>query len=188
VVLVTDGEIAFESEIVGLILRGLPAGCRLHTVGVGPAVNRTLTGGAARAGRGGEIVVGLDEDPEAAISRLLARLEAPLLTELTIAGSALRDQAPARPPDICAAAPSLVALRLRPEGGDLRIAGRLAGELWEQHLAVPATEAGAGNSALAPLYLGRLWKTSRCVGPPAAPPGSMSGSSASVSTSRSRPG
>lgn len=152
VVLVTDGEIAFESEIVGLLLRGLPVGCRLHTVGVGPAVNRTLTGGAARAGRGGEIVVGLDEDPEAAITRLLARIEAPLLTEVTIAGSALRDQAPARPPDVCAAAPLLVALRLRPEGGDLRIAGRLAGEPWEQHLVVPATEGGAGNSALAPLY------------------------------------
>lgn len=152
VVLVTDGEIGFESEIVALILRDLPAGGRLHTVGVGPAVNRTLTGGAARAGRGAEVLVGLDEDPSAAIARLLARLEAPLLTEVTVTGAALIDQAPARPPDVCAAAPVLLALRLRPEGGDLRVAGRLAGQPWGQTLHVPPLEAGAGNSTLAAVY------------------------------------
>ncbi|HEY7204394.1 MAG TPA: VIT domain-containing protein [Methylomirabilota bacterium] len=152
VVLVTDGEIGFESEIVGLILRDLPAGCRLHTVGVGPAVNRTLTGGAARAGRGAEIVVGLDEDPAGAIARLLARLEAPLLTDVTVTGSALLDQVPARPADVCAAAPLLVALRLRPDGGDLLVAGRLAGQPWRQPLGVEPIEAGAGTSALATLY------------------------------------
>jgi Ca-activated chloride channel family protein len=121
-------------------------------VGVGPAVNRTLTGGAARAGRGAEIVVGLDEDPADAIARLLARLEAPLLTDVTVTGSALLDQAPARPADVCAAAPLLVALRLRPDGGDLLVAGRLAGQPWRQPLGVEPIEAGAGTSALATLY------------------------------------
>jgi Ca-activated chloride channel family protein len=154
VVLVTDGEIGFESEIVGLIMRGLPAGCRLHTVGVGPAVNRTLTAGAARAGRGAEIVVGLDEDPEPAIRRLLARLEAPLLTEVGVSGSALLDHAPTRLPDVCAAAPVLVALRLRPEGGTLTVAGRLGGKPWEEQVGVPVVEAGSGNPAV-PLLYGR---------------------------------
>ena len=86
IVLVTDGEIGFESEIVGMIARELPESCRLHTVGVGPAVNRTLTSGAARAGRGAEIVVGLGENPMPAVARLLARLEAPLLTDLVLTG------------------------------------------------------------------------------------------------------
>jgi Ca-activated chloride channel family protein len=152
VVLITDGEIGFESEIVGLILRDLPAGCRLHTVGVGPAVNRTLTGGAARAGRGAEIVVGLDEDPQVPIARLVARLEAPVLTELDVSGSALLDHAPTRLPDVCAAAPVLVALQLRPEGGELRITGRREGKPWEEQVSVPAVPAGAGNPAVPPLY------------------------------------
>jgi hypothetical protein len=152
VVLVTDGEIGFESEIVGLIMRQLPAGCRLHTVGVGPAVNRTLTAGAARAGRGAEIVVGLDEDPEPAIRRLVARLEAPVLTELALSGSALLDRALGRLPDVCAAAPVLVALRLRPEGGSLSVAGRLGGKMWEEQVRVPSVGPGTGNPAVPPLF------------------------------------
>ncbi len=152
VVLVTDGEIGFESEIVGMVARDLPPGSRLHTVGVGPAVNRTLTGGAARAGRGAEIVVGLDEDPLPTVARLVARLEAPLLTELEVSGSALLDGAPARLPDVCAAAPVLVALRLRPAGGGLRIAGRLGGKPWEEQVDVPPVAAGTGNAAVPALY------------------------------------
>ena len=50
VVLVTDGLIGFETEVVGAIVRGLPASSRVHTVGVGSAVNRSLTAAAARAG------------------------------------------------------------------------------------------------------------------------------------------
>jgi Ca-activated chloride channel family protein len=152
VVLVTDGEIGFESEIVGMVARDLPPGSRLHTVGVGSAVNRTLTGGAARAGRGAEIVVGLDEDPLPTVARLVARLEAPLLTELEVSGSALLDCAPARLPDVCVAAPVLVALRLRPAGGGLRIAGRLGGKPWEEQVGVPPVAAGTGNAAVPALY------------------------------------
>ncbi len=152
VVLVTDGEIGFESEIVGLVARDLPPGSRLHTVAVGPAVNRTLTGGAARAGRGTEIVVGLDEDPLPTVARLVARLEAPLLTGLEVTGPALLDCAPARLPDVCAAAPVLVALRLRPEGGLLRITGRLGGKPWEEQITVAAVPAGAGNARIPALY------------------------------------
>jgi hypothetical protein len=50
IVLVTDGQIGFESEVIGEIASRLPRSSRVHTVGVGSAVNRTLTGAAARAG------------------------------------------------------------------------------------------------------------------------------------------
>ncbi|MCZ7684031.1 MAG: VWA domain-containing protein [Sandaracinaceae bacterium] len=43
VVLMTDGYIGFERELVREVLERLPAGARLHTVGVGSAINRTLT-------------------------------------------------------------------------------------------------------------------------------------------------
>ncbi|HEX4994741.1 MAG TPA: VIT domain-containing protein [Methylomirabilota bacterium] len=152
IVLVTDGQIGFESEVVGMIARDLPRSCRLHTVGVGPAVNRTLTSGAARAGRGGEIVVGLGENPMPAVARLLARLELPLLTDLALTGSALLHHVPAGLPDVHAGAPALIGLRLRPEGGELRITGRLGGRQWEEMLSVPAVAAGAGNAAVVACY------------------------------------
>ena len=66
VVLITDGQIGFESQVVAAICERLPARSRLHTVGVGSAVNRSLTGPAARAGHGVEVIVGLGEDPERA--------------------------------------------------------------------------------------------------------------------------
>ena len=152
VVLVTDGQIGFESEIVGMILRELPLSCRLHTVGVGSAVNRTLTSGAARAGRGVEIVVGLGENPMPAVARLLAGLEAPVLTDLALTGSAMFDHAPARLPDVHAGAPALIGLRLRPEGGELRITGRFGDRWWEELMRVPAMAVGTGNAAVIACY------------------------------------
>src|SRR4051794_30958388 len=135
VVLVTDGLIGFEAEVVGTIVERLPASCRVHTVGVGSAVNRSLTGAAARAGRGLEVIVGLGEDPERAARRLVAHTDAPLVVGLELSGSALIDHAPAALPDLYAGAPALVALALRPEGGELVARGRTATGEWREHLA-----------------------------------------------------
>ena len=86
VVLVTDGQIGFEQEVVAAILSRLPASSRVHVVGVGSATNRSLTAHAARAGRGGEILVGLGEDPERAAKRLVAGTAAPVVVDLSTRG------------------------------------------------------------------------------------------------------
>src|SRR5204863_7655834 len=130
VVLVTDGQIGFEQEIVRAILERLPAGARVHTVGVGSAVNRTLTASAARAGRGVEVVIGLGEDPERAAARLRARTEAPLVVEVEASGAALLELAPAKIPDLYRGAPVLLAAKVRPEGGELVVRGRTASGPW----------------------------------------------------------
>jgi Ca-activated chloride channel family protein len=145
VVLVTDGEIGFEQEIVAEIMDRLPAGSRLHTVGVGSAVNRSLTAPAARAGRGVEVVIGLGEDPGDAARRLLARTVAPAVTELTLSGPALVRHAPARLPDLFGGAPALLPLELRPEGGALTLRGRAAEGPFERTVVVPP----AGGAARA---------------------------------------
>jgi Ca-activated chloride channel homolog len=151
-VLITDGLIGFENEIVATVARELPIGSRLHTVGVGSSVNRALTSTAARAGRGTEVVIGLDEDVRPYVARLLARMRAPIVTDLKLSGSALLDHAPAALPDVYAGAPLRVALKLRPEGGNFHVHGQTPTGSWNSDVTVPAMVAGEGNAAVVALY------------------------------------
>ncbi len=148
IVLVTDGQIGFESEIVAEIHHALPPGCRVHTVGVGSGVNRSLTSPAARAGRGVEIVIGIHEDPERAIARLCTHTRAPLVVDLAIEGAALIDHAPMHLPDLMAGHPATIAVRIHPQGGTIVIRGRMAAGSWEQRLALPPTGSDEGNAAV----------------------------------------
>ncbi|HEY2368029.1 MAG TPA: VIT domain-containing protein [Polyangiaceae bacterium] len=152
VVLVTDGLIGFEQEIVKEILSLLPRDARLHTVGVGSSVNRSLTQPAARAGRGIEVVIGLGEDPERAVARLLARSVAPAIAEIEVSGSALLEIAPAKVPDVFAGAPLLLSARCKREGGEIVLRGKTAEGAWEERIRVPASHATEGSDAVATLY------------------------------------
>ncbi len=147
VILITDGYIGFEQEVVAEILRSLPPGARLHTVGIGAAPNRTLLWGAARAGRGAEILVGSDASLEAGAIRLRRATEAPVLTDLSVGGSAVRGAGPARPPDVLGGQPIRVALDLDPRGGTIEVRGKHAGsaEEWVRGLEVPPLRAEEGE-------------------------------------------
>ncbi|MBW2536919.1 MAG: VWA domain-containing protein, partial [Deltaproteobacteria bacterium] len=152
VLLISDGLIGFEEEIVAEILHRLPPGCRVHTLGVGSAVNRSLTGPAARAGAGCEICVAPDEDVEPLMKRLLQRMQEPLVVDLQLAGTGVRSTATSRLPDLFAGAPALLPVELSPDGGAIVIRGRTAAGSWTHRVDVPATEPGAGNAAVAALY------------------------------------
>lgn len=145
VLLVTDGLVGFEDEIVQALLTRLPANCRFHVLGVGPASNRSLTCSVARAGRGVEAIVGLGEDPAAAARRLDARLRAPVVVELRLAGSALRDVAPRQLPDLFAGEPARLSLRLSPAGGTLEVTGRTREGTFACRLDVAPVAAGSGR-------------------------------------------
>ncbi len=152
VVLMTDGLIGFESEIVQAICERLPEGSRVHTVGIGSGVNRSLTSPAARAGRGVEVIIGLDEDPERAAQRVLSRTEQPLVTRVEISGSAIEGVAPARLVDLYAEAPALAAVKLKPHGGEVIVRGQTANGEWLERLEVKPIERGEGSAAIAKLF------------------------------------
>lgn len=152
VVLVTDGQIGFEQEIVCACLERLPAGARLHTVGVGSAVNRSLTRPAARAGRGVELIVDLGEDAGRVAGRLVARTTAPLVTDLEVTGDAVVQVAPAKLPDLFAEAPALIALRVRAGGGEVVLRGTTADGPFERRVVVPALAHGEGPAGVAALF------------------------------------
>jgi Ca-activated chloride channel family protein len=152
VVLITDGLIGFEGEIVGNMAQRLPQGSRLHTAGVGSAPNRALTAPAARAGRGVEVVIGLGEEVKPHAARLLVRMRAPALTEIKVSGRALLGHAPVAVPDAYAGAPLRLALKFRAEGGDLHVSGQTPAGAWEGQVSVPPIGAGEGSAAVVSLY------------------------------------
>lgn len=141
VVVVTDGLIGFEQEVVQTIRSALPELARVHVVGVGSAPNRTLTRGASRAGRGVEVLIGIDESVGPAVARLLARTCAPIVTALELSGTALLAHAPQALPDLFAGAPARLAVQLRPEGGTLHVRGRSAAGPFDHELVVPPVTA-----------------------------------------------
>jgi Ca-activated chloride channel family protein len=152
VILVTDGLIGFESEIVSALLRHLPARTRLHTVGVGSSINRSLTEPAARAARGIEVILGLGEDAERAAERLRARTLAPLVTEITASGDALLELSSERICDLYAGAPVLLSARVRAQGGEIVLRGRTHDGVWEQRVRIPASRAQDGGPAVRALF------------------------------------
>lgn len=153
VVLVTDGLIGFEDEVLEAISEKLPPSSRVHTVGVGSGVNRSLTRPAARVGRGVELVVGLDEDVERVAQRLCARTALPFVTQVEVTGSAVLAVAPQRVPDLFAGAPCLVSLKLKAGGGTIVVRGKTAhGGAYEERLEVKPVERGEGSAAICTLF------------------------------------
>lgn len=151
VLLITDGLVGMEKQIVQTLLKELPASCRLHSLGVGSAVNRSLLAPIARAGRGIEAIVGLGEDPERAAARLLAHTVAPALVEVQIEG-AVKQQAPRRAADVFAGSPLRVALEIEPKGGEIVVRGRTATGEIVQRLRVDSMEFGHGSEAVTKLF------------------------------------
>jgi Ca-activated chloride channel homolog len=154
VVLVTDGYIGFEAEVVGRIAD--QDGARVHAVGIGSAPNRTLTQQAAAAGRGLELLVGDARSAREAARRLIAGTARPVLTNITLGGGADTGERPARLRDVFAGQPLVFTAELAAAGGALEIAGRLPdGERWTGRVEVPA--AGAADAlAATPLPIGAL--------------------------------
>ncbi|HEY5952448.1 MAG TPA: hypothetical protein VIV40_43415, partial [Kofleriaceae bacterium] len=152
VVVVTDGYVGGEQQILEALNRRLPKSCRLHVLGVGSAVNRSLATSLSRAGRGVEVIVGIDDDAERGAKRLLDRTRSPMLTNVEISGSAVLRHAPAQMPDCFERAPLVCALAIKPEGGEILVRGQLARESWEQRIAVKPLQPGEGNQAIVALY------------------------------------
>ena len=146
IVLVTDGLVGFEQRIVSALLARLPRRARLHAIGVGSAVNRSLVAPIARAGRGLEAVVGLGEDAERTAQRVLAHTGAPLAVDLEIDGSAVRRVVPARLGDVFAGSPLRVALELDPRGGEVVVRGRTADGPFTQHVQVAPVSLEPGSA------------------------------------------
>lgn len=83
VVFLSDGYVGNEAEVLKLIA-GIIGRARIYAFGVGQAVNHYLLAEMARQGRGFSRTIGWGEDADAAARALARRLDAPVLTDISV--------------------------------------------------------------------------------------------------------
>jgi Ca-activated chloride channel family protein len=150
VVLVTDGYLGNEREVLGSLTQDLGA-ARVFSFGVGGAVNRYLLEQVAELGRGVSEVVTPSEDPNAAAERFHARIARPFVTDLAVdwGGLDVREVYPRALPDVFADQPVRVQGRFGRGGeGTVRLTGRVRGRPWAHSVRVSLPSAEGGHEAI----------------------------------------
>ncbi|WP_432809708.1 VIT domain-containing protein [Pantanalinema sp. GBBB05] len=158
-VILTDGYIGNETEILAKVQRQLPAGNRFYSFGVGSSVNRFLLERLAEVGRGICRVVRQDEPTASVAEKFFQQINNPVLTNIQVTWVGNGDKPviyPAHPPDLFAAQPLvLFGRKLDRQPGTLQITGTTAGgQVYRQQFNL--TFDAAGNPAVA-----QLWGRSR---------------------------
>ncbi len=163
VVLITDGYIGNDNEVIAAVQKNLKPGNRLYSFGVGSSVNRYLLERIAEMGRGTSRVVRQDEPTSAVAEKFFRQINNPVLTNIQVKwegdGSA-PEIYPSNAPDLFAEQP-LVLFGKKGDraNGKLKITGIAAGgERFEQTLDV---NFGASDSVSSNLGIAQLWGRAR---------------------------
>ena len=147
IVLITDGYIGNEKEVLALVQRSLKPGNRLYSFGVGGSVNRFLLNRLAEVGRGTSQVIRQDEPSAEAAEKFFRQINNPVLTDIQISWEGMGEKPeiyPIAAPDLFASQPLvLFGKKTDRANGQLRIRGTLAGgKAYEQILPVNFTQSG----------------------------------------------
>lgn len=149
VVFITDGAVGNEEALFRLIAERL-GGSRLFTVGIGSAPNAHFMTRAALFGRGTFTQVGDVREVHEKMTRLFAKIEAPVLRDVAIrwADGTSVETFPARVPDLYLGEPIVVAAAARAPLGTVVVSGMRGNQPWSVALAPPADAAPASVGAL----------------------------------------
>ncbi|MEM9245642.1 MAG: after-VIT domain-containing protein, partial [Cyanobacteria bacterium P01_F01_bin.153] len=159
IVLLTDGYIGNDREIIGEVRDRLQPGNRLFSFGVGSSTNRFLLDRLAEVGRGASQVVRQDEKLDDAVERFFKQLSNPVLTNVQVrwegAGPA-PEIYPGAAPDLFAAQPLVIFGRKKDlQPGTLVVTGTQAGgKRYEERFKLTFDQ--LGQEAIA-----QLWARSR---------------------------
>ncbi len=149
VVFITDGAVGNEEALFKLISDRL-GGSRLFTVGIGSAPNSHFMTRAAQFGRGTFTHIGDVREVNEKMSRLFAKIEAPVLRDVSIRwpdGSTV-ETFPARVPDLYLGEPVMVAASARAPLGTVVVSGTRGNQPWSVALTPSADSKSAGVGAL----------------------------------------
>ncbi len=147
IVLITDGYIGNENEVLTLVQRSLKPGNRLYSFGVGSSVNRFLLNRLAQVGRGTSQVIRQDEPSGEVAEKFFRQINSPVLTNIQINWEGIGEKPeiyPIAPPDLFASQPLvLFGKKSDRTNGQLRIRGTQAGgKAYEQILPVNFAQSG----------------------------------------------
>jgi Ca-activated chloride channel homolog len=149
VVFLTDGSVANEEELFGLIRQRL-GDTRLFTVGIGSAPNGHFMTKAAELGHGTFTFIGDVREVEEKMAKLFARLESPVLTgiEARWPDGAAVEAWPQRVPDLYLGEPIVLCARLSGPADVVVVTGRRGREEWRVSLPLGGARRGVGMDVL----------------------------------------
>ncbi|HIK04187.1 MAG TPA: after-VIT domain-containing protein [Trichormus sp. M33_DOE_039] len=159
IVLLTDGYIGNENQILAEVQQHLQPGNRLYSFGAGSSVNRFLLNRIAELGRGISHIIRHDEPTDEVVDKFYRQINNPVLANINLQWEGDGDAPiiyPATPPDLFAEQP-LVLFGKKPDarGGKLHITGIVAGGTRYQNT-INLDFEETGNPAIA-----QLWGRSR---------------------------
>ncbi|HEV8254089.1 MAG TPA: VIT domain-containing protein [Vicinamibacteria bacterium] len=158
VVMLTDGYIGNEGEIIGEVGRRAGDQVRFWTVGIGPSPNRYLLDGVARQGGGMSAVLGLNDDPSELVANAMERIHRAQLSRIDLDFGALdvSETYPARVPELWWGRPVVVLGRYRGSGPTtVRISGVAEGEPASFALEVSLPDREVAHDVLASVWARR---------------------------------
>jgi Ca-activated chloride channel family protein len=159
IVLLTDGYIGNENQILAEVKQRLQPGTRLHSFGAGSSVNRFLLNRIAELGRGIARIIRHDEPVDEVVGKFFRQINNPVLANLQLQWEGDGESPimyPSTPPDLFAEQP-LVLFGRKPDAhsGKLHVTGIAAGGRRYQH-SFHLNFTQTGNPAIA-----QLWGRSR---------------------------
>lgn len=144
IVLITDGYIGNENEVLAEVKNELKSGNRLYNFGVGSSVNRFLLNRLAEVGRGTVQITRPDEPTEAVVEAFFRHINNPILTDIRVSwigeGTPV-ELYPVRPSDLFDSQPLvLFGRKIDRRSGTLKVTATTAsGDRYEQTLPVSFT-------------------------------------------------
>ncbi|HEX7830836.1 MAG TPA: VIT domain-containing protein [Thermoanaerobaculia bacterium] len=145
VIFITDGQVSNENEVFEYIRQHL-GDSRLFTIGIGAAPNSYFMRNAARVGRGTFTSIGNIAEVESKMTSLFAKLESPVLSNLSLQTEANAEVWPEKLPDLYAGEPLVVTVKT-PAAATKSI-GRVVATNWNSPLDAPVDETQSGIAKL----------------------------------------
>ncbi len=145
VIFLTDGSVGNEEALFSVIQQRLGSS-RLFTIGIGSAPNSHFMTRAAEFGRGSFTYIGKVAEVKQKMNELFAKLEAPVLTDITLVwpGVADAEMWPKRIPDLYQGEPVVLAVRLEKMVDAIEISGNKSGHPWTQRVALGGGAVASG--------------------------------------------
>ena len=147
VIFLTDGEVGNEDQLLEEIARTLGRS-RIFTIGIGSAPNTFLMEHVARMGRGTFTHIGSESEVDQRVRELLAKIESPVLTDLSATSDSGVEVWPNPIPDLYAGEPVLLTAVGKGRGGVIHVAGRAGGTPWSGTLDLDSAADGRGIEKL----------------------------------------